>query len=87
MSDLVERLRTAASNNRIQAERGTDSSGHRLEFVQVVGKRTVAAMHDEAADEIEALRAMLRRIDNLTTWETTPLGRDFQEEVDAILNR
>lgn len=38
-----------------------------------------------AADEIERLRALLKRIDAVTTWETTPLGRHFQDEVEAAL--
>jgi seryl-tRNA(Sec) selenium transferase len=46
-----------------------------------------ATMMRMAADEIESLRAMLRRIDDCITWETTPLGRQFQGEVEAILTR
>lgn len=34
---------------------------------------------------IAELEALLRRIDNVTTWETHPLGRSFQEEIEAAL--
>ncbi len=30
-------------------------------------------------------RELLRRIDAVITWETTPLGRGFQEEIEAAL--
>lgn len=42
-------------------------------------------MLNVAANEIEHLRSILRRIDDVTTWETTPLGRRFQDEVEAAL--
>lgn len=57
--DIVEHLRTAAANNRFQAERKIDTSGHALDHAQVVGKLAVAQMHDEAADEIERLRSVV----------------------------
>lgn len=59
MRDIVERLRMAASNNRIQAERGTDSAGIPLRDSQAAGKRAVADTHDEAATEIERLRKIV----------------------------
>jgi hypothetical protein len=31
------------------------------------------------------LEALLRRIDAVITWETTPLGREFQDEIEAAL--
>lgn len=40
-----------------------------------------------AANEIEHLRSLLKRIDDVTAWETTPLGRGFQDEVEAALRR
>lgn len=39
----------------------------------------------EAADRIEKLMALLRRIDAVTTWEVTPLGREFQTIIEAAL--
>lgn len=48
----------------------------------------VAAYHYDAAwVRIAELEALLRRIDNVITWETTPLGRQFQEELEAALRR
>ena len=38
-----------------------------------------------AADEIERLRELLRRADAVVTWETTPNGRGFQDEIEAAL--
>ena len=38
-------------------------------------------------DRIAELEALLRRIDAVTAWETTPLGRGFQEEIEAALRR
>jgi hypothetical protein len=32
-----------------------------------------------------ALEALLRRIDAVVTWETTPLGRGFQDEIETVL--
>ena len=43
------------------------------------------ARHEAATQEIERLRSLLRRIDDVITWETTPLGRDFQEEIEAAI--
>ena len=60
MFDLVERLRTAASNNRAQAERGTTTTGEILTLLGCLSKRTVAEMHTEAADEIDRLRSLLK---------------------------
>jgi hypothetical protein len=40
----------------------------------------------EARERIAALESLLRRIDAVTTWETTPLGRAFQEEIEEALN-
>jgi hypothetical protein len=54
--DILERLRTAASNNRHQAEAKVDTSGHALDHAQIVSKLAIAQTHDEAADEIERLR-------------------------------
>lgn len=34
---------------------------------------------------VAELEAMLRRIDAVIAWETTPLGRGFQDELDAAL--
>lgn len=42
---------------------------------------------DETDERIAELEALLRRIDAVTTWETTPLGRHFQDELDAALRR
>lgn len=56
MTDLVERLRVAASNNRVQAERGTDTCKVPLSHAQMASKRAVAEMHDEAANAIEQAR-------------------------------
>ena len=36
-------------------------------------------------DRIAELEALLRRIDNVTLWETHPLGRCFQQEIEAAL--
>lgn len=36
---------------------------------------------------IAELEALLRRIDAVITWETTPLGRGFQDEIEAILGK
>lgn len=36
---------------------------------------------------IADLEALLRRIDAVIAWETTPLGRAFQEELEAALRR
>ena len=44
-------------------------------------------MLNVAANEIEHLRGLLKRIDDVTTWETTPLGRGFQDEVEAAMCR
>lgn len=60
MSDIVERLRTAANNNRIQAERGTTTTGEILTALGCQTKEAVASMHDEAADEITRLRSLLK---------------------------
>ncbi len=60
MSDIVERLRTAASNNRIQAERGTTTTGEILTALGCQTKEAVAGMHDEAAAEIDRLRSLLK---------------------------
>lgn len=45
----------------------------------------MAELLEDAADEIERLRSLLKRIDDVTTWETTPLGRKFQDEVEGAL--
>jgi hypothetical protein len=42
---------------------------------------------DDAADEIESLRYLLRRIDAVTTWEMMPFGRGFQEQIEDALRR
>lgn len=42
--------------------------------------RTVALLA-----RIVELEALLRRIDAVITWETTPLGQSFQDEVEAAL--
>lgn len=39
----------------------------------------------DAAEEITRLRSLLQRIDAVTVWETTPLGRGFQDEIEAAL--
>ncbi len=57
--DIVTRLRTAASNNRVQAERGTDTSHSALSSAQKAGKCATADTHEEAANEIELLRGLL----------------------------
>lgn len=59
-TDIVERLRTAASNNRIQAERGTTATGEILTALGCQTKEAVASMHDESVDEIERLRSQLK---------------------------
>lgn len=41
----------------------------------------------EMCDRIAELEGVLRRIDAVTTWETTPLGRSFQDEIEAALRR
>ena len=42
-------------------------------------------MRDQKA-EIARWRALLRKIDAVTVWETTPLGRGFQEEIERALS-
>jgi hypothetical protein len=51
------------------------------------------AMHMEHANiiiglatgKIHVLLDLIRRADNVIAWETTPLGRGFQEEIEAAL--
>lgn len=47
------------------------------ELVSITNAHLIAAAPD--------LERLLVRIDELITWETTPFGRDFQDEVDAVL--
>ena len=48
-----------------------------------------ALVRDKAERDkrIAQLEALLRRIDAVITWETTPLGRAFQDELEATLRR
>lgn len=46
-----------------------------------------ATLMEDAATRIAELESLLHRIDAVTTWETTPLGRGFQGEIDAALRR
>lgn len=46
--------------------------------------REWVAMTDARIAELEA---MLRRIDAVVTWETTSLGRQFQDEVESVLGK
>lgn len=39
------------------------------------------------AERIAELETLLRRIDAVIIWETTPLGRSFQDEIEAALKR
>jgi hypothetical protein len=72
MSDpLLDRLRNTACNHAPYTPEHKDC---------------ICRLANEAADEIEALRALLKRIDDVTTWKTTPLGSRFQEEVEAALS-
>jgi hypothetical protein len=43
------------------------------------------AIDAAVAAQTDRLRSLLRRIDDVTAWETTPLGRGFQEEIEAAL--
>lgn len=45
----------------------------------------MADSYDYPYRRIAELEALLRRIDNVTQWETHPLGRSFQEEIEAAL--
>lgn len=56
MDDLVTRLRVAAQNNNVFATRGTDANNRPLGYVERQACEARAAMHHEAADEIERLR-------------------------------
>ena len=58
-------------------------------FRVVIAGETVhpRCSHDARDHRIAELEALLRRIDAVVTWETTPLGRHFQEEVEAALRR
>ena len=73
---LQERLRQMAAFH--EADTGCPTGARHLAW---------AAESREAADRIAELEALLRRIDNVITWETTPLGRQFQEELEAALRR
>jgi hypothetical protein len=88
--DIVERLRTAANNNRYQAEAKRDTSGHALDDAQVVGKNAVAQMHDEAADEIERLRNALRGIAH-DSWHApvidSPAANEYAQIVSEMMSR
>lgn len=70
MTDLCARLR----------ERHGDSWPIRIGEHEPINRDGV-----EAAERIEKLTALLRRIDAVTTWEDTPLGRDFQPIIEAAL--
>jgi len=72
MTDIVERLRGT----------GCDREPFTPEH-----KHCKCRIANEAANEIELLRGLLKRADDVTTWETVPhLGYAFQYEVEAALS-
>lgn len=74
------RLRTAAANKHIHADRGTDTSGQTLTSVQRVGCRATAELHDEAADTIYALEARLHSLATLLVDMDAEFDRQLYDE-------
>lgn len=71
MTDIVVRLRNT----------GCDREPFTPEH-----KHCKCRIANEAANEIDLLRGLLRRADDVTAWETVPhLGYAFQDEVEAAL--
>jgi hypothetical protein len=58
--DIVVRLRTAATNYREFVSKGWDASGNEFDQGQKAGDTAIVQMLEEAADEIERLRAVVQ---------------------------
>jgi hypothetical protein len=77
---LTVRLRTAAANKHIHADRGTDTSGQTLTSVQRVGCRATAELHDEAANKIYELETKLHSLTVLLTDIDAEFDRQLYDE-------
>ena len=62
-------------------------SGVVLVYGNTGGVREATLAEAWAADRITELESLLHRIDAVIAWETTPLGRAFQHEMEAALRR
>ena len=91
MRRKTECMRSRNVTLRSVCDHGTRSDLHCqqcvAEFVATdgLGVTGVRRVFMDDVKRIAELESLLRRIDDVTHWETTPLGRGFQDEIEAAL--